>query len=441
MRADAYGRIVRQLILSQSSRRAAIYLVSTLANLAIPLLLLPLLTRYLTTGAYGRIATFQSLAAIAGAITLFGQNAPILRSFAVDPEQVRKNHLAASLAISAVLSLGIGLLVVGFAGELARVSSLPRSWVLAAALAGAASTALQLKLTTLRAGGRAAAYGVLVNAQTLINVTVSVLFIVVWEYSWMGRALGVLVSNVVTSGWALASFLGAGAIGRVIWRDVRGAAALGAAMTVHSIVGVLLANGDRLFLTASFNPQVAGVYAVAAQLAAGYAVIGTALNLAWSPWAFRQIAAMATEEQRRRLLGIAAALCTFIVLGAAGYGVMVALAFPLLVGAKYAGALAYLPILLGSVCFQNMFSIMVFPLFYYRRAMLLAAGGVSALALAVAGLALVSPHYGPMGVAGVVLAARLVMFVIAAVAAVFLLRRGLTRHLPGTVPVEDGVAS
>ena len=45
IREDAYGRIARQLMLSQSSRRAAIYLVSTLANLAIPLLLLPLLTR------------------------------------------------------------------------------------------------------------------------------------------------------------------------------------------------------------------------------------------------------------------------------------------------------------------------------------------------------------------------------------------------------------
>jgi O-antigen/teichoic acid export membrane protein len=268
-----------------------------------------------------------------------------------------------------------------------------------------------------------------------------VLFIVVWEYSWMGRALGVLVSNVVASGWALASFLGAGAIGRVIWRDVRGAAALGAAMTVHMIVGVLLANGDRLFLTASFNPQVAGVYAVAAQLAAGYAVLGTALNLAWSPWAFRQIAAMNTEERRRRLLGIAAALCTFIVLGAAGYGVMVALAFPLLVGAKYAGALAYLPILLGGVCLQNMFSIMVFPLFYYRRAVTLAAAGVGALGLAVAGLAVATPLYGPMGVAGVVLAARLVLFLVAAAAAVFLLRQGVSGHLPGAVPVDDGVAS
>ncbi|MDL4030324.1 oligosaccharide flippase family protein, partial [Proteus mirabilis] len=53
-------------------RGASVYLTSNILNSAIPFLLLPILTRYLSTEEYGKIAMFQIF--LAGISTLIGCN-------------------------------------------------------------------------------------------------------------------------------------------------------------------------------------------------------------------------------------------------------------------------------------------------------------------------------------------------------------------------------
>lgn len=53
-------------------KKSSVYLISNILNASIPFILLPILTRYLTTSEYGKIAIFQTI--ITGLVSVIAFN-------------------------------------------------------------------------------------------------------------------------------------------------------------------------------------------------------------------------------------------------------------------------------------------------------------------------------------------------------------------------------
>ncbi len=276
--------VVIALFMSRSSRTAAIYLVATIVNVAVPYLLLPVLTRYLSPAGYGQIAMFQTVSSIAAAVSLFGLSGPLLRTFTVETRSVQADYLATCLAISGVASFIAILVTVVLSTSLMGTTHLSLSWMLAAALSGIAATVLQMKLTVFRAENRAVSYGIAAGVQTIFNACISLVLVIGLREGWQGRAMGIFISALLLAFWSMFSFRRQGLIGIIRRRYATEALSLGAAASVHTILGVLMANGDRLFLSAYYPAHVLGIYTVASQLGSAYGIFGSALNLAWAPW-------------------------------------------------------------------------------------------------------------------------------------------------------------
>ena len=127
---------------------SATYLFSNILKAAIPLGLLPVLTRYLSTEQYGEVAIFQTLMAVLIAVTgLSVHSAANRKYFDRDNDQKTMQHyVAACLQILVVSTSAVGLVVYFFRHELSSYLALSTSWFPLAVLGSSASFVILLRL-------------------------------------------------------------------------------------------------------------------------------------------------------------------------------------------------------------------------------------------------------------------------------------------------------
>ncbi len=99
-----------------------------------------------------------------------------------------------------------------------------------------------------------------------------------------------------------------------------------------------------------------------------------------------------------------------------------------------ADAQIYFPWLLVGAGFQNLYFVFVFPIFYYRKAKILAASGIAVFACALASVFVLSGVAGPQGVALTVLGLRILLFIAAAGSSLYLMRQALGHRRRTNMP-------
>lgn len=117
-------------------KSGATYLISNIVNAAIPFMLLPILTRYLTKEEYGQIAMFQLLVAALSALAglgVIGASARKYYDHDITHEQL-KDFNGACLQILFISTLSISPFILFFHTELSVLLSIPDNWILIAIL-------------------------------------------------------------------------------------------------------------------------------------------------------------------------------------------------------------------------------------------------------------------------------------------------------------------
>lgn len=172
-----------------------IYLSGSVLNSVLPLLVLPLLTRYLTPADFGIVATATVITQI---LTVFiGLNAYglVARShFDDDPDHLR-NLLSTGMGISAVATC-VALALVFIAGQpIARLTEFPAPW-LPAVVFIAFSTAVQTNyLSLIQARSEPLRYISIQTIGGLLNLGLSVWFVVGCRMDWHGRMWALVVAQ------------------------------------------------------------------------------------------------------------------------------------------------------------------------------------------------------------------------------------------------------
>jgi len=165
-------------IASGLARPALIYGTSNLLQRAIPFLLLPITTRYLTPGDFGVIAIFLVIAALSTPFA--GMNAPYaIGRKAFDQENV---HLPTYVAnCFGVLLCGAALtalLVWPLGSTIAEMTGLPTQWTLAAVIMAAGQTFILVLLTLWQTQQMAARYALLQVSRSACSGGLTILLVV-----------------------------------------------------------------------------------------------------------------------------------------------------------------------------------------------------------------------------------------------------------------------
>ncbi|MGH7240039.1 MAG: lipopolysaccharide biosynthesis protein, partial [Candidatus Saccharimonadales bacterium] len=170
---------------------SATYLASNILNAVIPFVLLPVLTRYLSTTEYGQVAMFQTLvAALAALVGVNTQGAANRKYYDANiTHQELAHFVGACIQILFMSSILIFFPIFILRQSLASWLGLNTSWILWAVAVSTAGFLINLRLGQWQIRKFAFKYGTLQVSQGLINATLSLVLVVIFYEGAIGRII------------------------------------------------------------------------------------------------------------------------------------------------------------------------------------------------------------------------------------------------------------
>lgn len=363
-------------------RNSVVYLLSNILNAAIPFLLLPILTRYLSPAAYGLVAMFQMALVFLAAFTGLSVHGAANRKFFDRDEGIDlQAYIGSCVQILLVSTFLVLLLVWLFRISFVNLTGLTEYWLLVAVIVSGASFLVQLLLGQWLVRSRSRQYGVFQVGQSLFNLVLSLFLVVGLGWGWEGRLWGLSLAVVGAGLFALTILIASGQL-RMSWRPdyVRSALTFGVALAPH-VMGMAMFNVlDRVIIQQSHGLGQTGIYMVAVQLALGMVVVSDAINKAYVPWLYTRLKADEPEVKRRIVAGtylyfVVALLMALIVSLVAPWFV------PWFAGPDYTEAGGVLGWLALGQAFNGMYLMVTNYIFYSQRTGMLSLVTVSTGAL------------------------------------------------------------
>ena len=275
------------------------YVAGNAVNAAVPILLLPILTRRLSVGDYGILGMYDLLVGLALPIVGLGLHGAIARQY------YERDRVDFPAYVGTCLLLTVGTMVVvagclaAFHSLITRYTGVPGAW-LAWVLLGALGQFLSLAtLTIWQVRQEPFRFGVFRVSQTLVNVALSLILVLPLALGWRGRVIGQAVSFAAFGLGGVAWMWRAGHA-RFHWvRDyARNALQFGVPLIPHTLGFWAIVMIDRLFVSVMLGPADVGRYTAAYQIGMGISLLQNSFNQAWTPWLYERLKAGVPGERR-----------------------------------------------------------------------------------------------------------------------------------------------
>ena len=392
----------------------AIYLVSNVLNAAIPFILLPILTRYLSPEEYGEIAMFQTLLGALMAFVSLSMHGAAGRKYYdsnLEEDDLRA-FIGSCLQILLVTSLITLLVVFSMLGQLQVWLGLKPLWIVLAVGTTAANVIVLLRLVQWQVRKQAIKYGVLQIGRSFLNLFLSLALVVLLMQGAVGR-----ISAQV---WAAGGFAMLALLllkkDRLLyffsWRPdfIKEILHFGVPLIPHVSGTFLLISVDRFVINSELGLAQTGIYMVAVQLAGAVALAFDAVNKAYVPWLYERLKRNNGHEKRQIVR------YTYIWFGVllSGAALVFLIGPPMVVmiaGDGYSEAGKVIGWLILGQVFGGMYLMITNYIFFSKRTGLLSMVTIASGLINVLLLVLMIPLYGIEGAAWAFCAAMALRFV------------------------------
>lgn len=387
--------------MSNFLKTSSIYIFSSISSAAIPFILLPILTRYLSPTEYGQIAMFSifttALAALIGLSVHGAANRRFFDEGITDTELARFNgNCFLILLISTCVALFFLVFIDMF---LADYLGIPIAWVYLGILSVFCSFILNIRLGQWQIRNKAKSYGALQITNALVVLLFSLLFVISLKLGSNGRIYGIVLTSVIIG---FLSFFTLRNDKLVLFEynraDINYGLSFGAPLIPHVLGGFLLLSVDRLVINKELGLEMTGIYMVAINLGSALNIIFTSINKAYSPWLFGQLKE-GKQSSKRAIVKKTYLYFVFLVLMALLSFFIAPPILKLIVGENFHQAADVLPLIIMGQIFLGMYFMVTNYIFYIKKNKYLSYITISSGAVNIVLLFLLIPHYGIYGAA------------------------------------------
>jgi O-antigen/teichoic acid export membrane protein len=266
------------------------YFIATIINNALPFLLLPLLTRFLTPEDYSYIALFTAFAAIVSSLTGMSLEAYIGKYFFDHPKRIIAKIIGNGLLVLFSLNLAVCAIFFLTYNYLSGLYGLPLLWVLLIPANSFSYQLFYILLAILRNKKNVMAFSFNQISNTILNVAITVFLVVFLVFGWQGRLAGILMANILSSGFALFYLRQKGYLTFSIDLKTTGNI-LRFILTLipNSLQSVIVNRIGIFFMQIYFTRELLGIFSVGFQISYVVMIIIITLNLSWTPFLFEQL--------------------------------------------------------------------------------------------------------------------------------------------------------
>jgi O-antigen/teichoic acid export membrane protein len=354
-------------------KTSGLYIFSFWLTSALPLLMTPVMTRFLSPSDYGVTAMWQALLSFTIPIVGLSTHAAINRRFfheSASPAQHHadmRDYIASILPILAATSLAI-FLGYSLAYPFIIENLLPTRaiWILAVPAAALATFLYNATLSYLNAEMRAGIYATITSINALLSSALGLALVVGFGWHWQGRVAGAIVGVALTATACMVYLWRRGLLAGRIRRD----------LTVHALLFSLpllpyiltyMVRGitDRIFLSQISDLQEVGLFSAAISLTAVFSILGSAAMQAWIPWLYAHLETKPVN--RAKVVKVTYAIFAGFALLGAVFAIVAPFAFGLLLGPRFEGSTKFVWWLTGAAVLQGAYYFMQPYIVYVER--------------------------------------------------------------------------
>ena len=341
------------------------YTLINIINKGIPFLLLPVLTHYLDPTDYGILTNVESLLTIS--ITLIGINlsSAVTRQY-VKKDIDMKNYVYTGLRVIMISFFLVTIIYSSFASFIYEYTGIPLNIIYFVSIYSLLDNVMETLLAMWRMEDKPLNYGVFRICRTIIEIGLSVMLVVAYQYDWFGRFIGIYIGGILSGVYALFYLYKKGFLsGKYISDYKTHFLKYGLPLIPHSISGVIILYSDKIVITKMLGLEDNGIYSVAFQIGMAISLLQNSFNQAWVPWLFKKLA-LNSENEKRKLVKI-----TYLyMLAMLGVVIVLWLITPLIyyfLGDVFSDGMELVTIIGLGFAFNGMYKMMVNYLFYAEK--------------------------------------------------------------------------
>lgn len=259
-------------------------------NASIPFILLPVLTTYLSPSDYGTLSLFQLLMLISTPIILMNTQGLLTIEYSKLSFTEFQNLVSSMVVISIFGFLFLEVLFFIFERYILYYFHVPQEYLYFIPLFILLQAIPMIVPIIFQAKKEPINFGKYKISMTIVNISLTLLFVIVFSYGWEGRLFGIVGSFSLFTlvGFAILIKLRLLKL-HICIVSIKKSLAFGVPLIPHSIAGVFLTMSDRVFLVNMVNESSVGIYSVAFQMASVITILFSSINQAWAPNLFEKL--------------------------------------------------------------------------------------------------------------------------------------------------------
>lgn len=342
-------------------------------NSAIPFLLLPVLTKFLSPEDYAIVDVFYNISLMANPIIGLSIVQSISRYYfeKIDlPKFVTTVFLI--LCVVGLSIIVLSLFPMLFWTDIFKALKLPSTIVTLALVYTLFSQISEILLTLWRVSYKTSRFGIFRVLKTLVDLGISLFFIVSLEKGWEGR-VGPQVFTAILFGIIAIGFLyKKGFLAKLKIHNTykKEALSFSTPLIFHSLGSSIIGFSDRFFILFILGLSNVGVYSVGYQIGMVLSLIQNSFNQAWVPFFYGKLS-NGKEPDKLRIVKITYVYFGILIVLAIIISLCTPFIYEHFIGDSFVeGANVVLWILLGYA-FQGMYKMAVNYLFFLKKTKLI----------------------------------------------------------------------
>jgi len=349
-------------------KNSILFIFFELLNKAVPFLLLPILTRYLTPDDYGVIASFGAFVSfLAIFIGLSGHGAIDANFFRL--ERNRLGIYIANVLIILLLTTLLSLVSIFiFSDMIESKLAISTGWQILAVIVALGQFITLINLSLWVIEQKPLQFGIYQFLQTILITGISIILIVGYSYKWEGQLLGAVIGTLVLSFVSLIVLYKRGYMNLKIDKsDMKDFLKFGIPMVPHQLSAWLRSQGDKFIIISILGSGATGLFAVGQQMGLVMSILMSSLNKALYPILFKFLSNDMTNDSKKKLVKFSYFLFSWIALIGVVLISLLELLYPYFLGNEFQDSLILTQLIVLGFILEGFYYVVVNYIFYFKK--------------------------------------------------------------------------
>ncbi len=348
-------------------KNAGIYTIANVLNSAIPFLLLPLLTRYLTPTEYGYISMYSLLITFTVPFVGFNVNGAIARQFYNKERYNIWEYVWNSIIILCFSASLVSIIFYSFSESISKVASFPSEMLWTVIVYTISQFIVEIISVIWQVKNKALVYSIFNSAKILVNFFLSILFVVFLGYGWKGGVYGQLISLTIFATIAISILVKNRWIKTKINKaHIINALNFGVPLIPHSLSGSIISMTDRLFITNMVGLSTTGIYTAGYQIGSIINILAASFNKAYMPWLYEKLS-INSKQTKSKIVKFTYLYFLIILFLAILIGMISPFILRIFLGVEYINSSKYVLWIALGYAFNGMYLMVVNFIFYEQQ--------------------------------------------------------------------------